>query len=248
MEILPAIDLRGGQVVRLLQGEYKWETVYDDSPATMGKRWEDGGAKWIHIVDLDGAREGMIRNQEAIQSITETVGVSTELGGGLRDMDSIAFALDGLGVNRAILGSVLLENPDLGKEAVDNYPHRIVLGIDARDGKVATRGWRETSEVLATDLLEEFSGLPFAGVIYTDIKRDGTLQGPNLDELKSVAEASEFPVIASGGIGTLEDIRAVAALPSTLSRGEISGIIVGKALYENKFSLMEAIQALQPGE
>ena len=244
MKIIPAIDLRGGQVVRLLQGEYDQETVYQHSPVEIAQTWQEGGAALIHLVDLDGAREGAMLNRQAIQAITQSVSVETELGGGLRTLESVKTILDELGVGRAILGSILLEDPSLAKQAAERYPHRIVLGIDARDGHVATRGWRETSTVKALDLVQEFAGLPFADVIYTDISRDGTLAGPNLDALGSMAQTSPFPVIASGGIGNLDDIRAIAKVNQQVG-GKISGIIVGKALYENQFTLPEAIAALQ---
>jgi len=244
MEIIPAIDLRGGRAVRLFRGEYEQETVYSENPAEFAQAWQQGGAKLIHLVDLDGARDGSIKNEEAIRAIVEQVNVNTELGGGLRDIESIERVLDKLGVDRAILGSILLEDPDLVVEAADRWPERIVLGIDARDGMVATRGWRETSTVNAIDLVHEFAALPIAEVIYTDISRDGTLEGNNLEASKEMALSSPFPVIASGGIGGLEHIKALAELSKELD-GDISGVIVGKALYENKFTLEEAIAAAQ---
>lgn len=244
MLILPAIDLRGGQVVRLLKGEYEQETVYSKNPADIAMNWEIGGAKLIHIVDLEGARDGQVKNAEAIQSIVKNTSIKTELGGGLRDLETITYVIEKLGVSRAILGSVLLEKPELATQASLKYPDRIVLGIDARGGLVATRGWRETSSVKATDLVKEFAALPLAGVIYTDIARDGTLEGPNLDATAEMAEVSPFPVIASGGIGCLDDIKAVAKMAKGLKKGTISGIIVGKALYEKKFTVEEAIQAV----
>ncbi|MEW6236479.1 MAG: 1-(5-phosphoribosyl)-5-[(5-phosphoribosylamino)methylideneamino]imidazole-4-carboxamide isomerase [Candidatus Omnitrophota bacterium] len=242
MEIIPAIDLRGGQVVRLLRGEYGQETVYETTPGAIAKKWQEGGARLIHIVDLDGAREGEMLNRGAIQSIVQAVCIQTELGGGLRDMASIAIALDELGVTRAILGSVLLENPGLAAEAAQRYPRRIILGIDARDGLVATRGWRTTSSVKALDLLKEFETIPIGSVIYTDIARDGALTGPNLPETARMAHASPFPFIASGGVGDLSHIQALADLNRSLG-GKIAGVIVGKALYEGKFTLPEAIAA-----
>ena len=193
---------------------------------------------------MEGARDGQVKNAEAIQSIVKNTSVKTELGGGLRDLETITYVIEKLGVSRAILGSVLLEKPELATQASLKYPDRIVLGIDARGGLVATRGWRETSSVKATDLVKEFAALPLAGVIYTDIARDGTLEGPNLDATAEMAEVSPFPVIASGGIGCLDDIKAVAKMAKGLKKGTISGIIVGKALYEKKFTVEEAIQAV----
>lgn len=244
MEIIPAIDLRGGQVVRLLRGEYDRETVYAKNPVEIARRWQEGGACIIHLVDLDGAKDGEMKNAEAVRSITKNVTVKTELGGGLRDMASIEYLLDELGVSRAILGSVLLEKPELAIEAAEKFPGRIVLGIDARNGLVATRGWRTDSSVRATDLVKEFAELPIAAVIYTDIARDGTLEGPNIPAMIEMAQVSPFPLIASGGIGDLSHLKALAEAAHTLKRGEISGVIVGKALYERKFNLEEAIRTL----
>ena len=245
MEIIPAIDLRGGQVVRLLRGEYDRETVYGTDAANVAREWQNGGAQLIHLVDLDGARDGEMKNAEAVRSITENVSIKTELGGGLRDMASITFLLEELGVSRAILGSVLLEKPELAVEAAKKFPGRIVLGIDARNGMVATRGWREDSAVRATDLVKEFHGLDIAAVIYTDIARDGTLEGPNLEATAEMAEVSPFPLIASGGIGDLSHIQTLAKCAKSLRKGSITGVIVGKALYEKKFTLQEAIQITQ---
>ncbi len=241
MDIIPAIDLRGGQVVRLLRGEYDKETVYPKQPAEMAQLWQQGGANLIHIVDLDGARDGAMQNADAVKSITQSVSIKTELGGGLRDMESIERLLTDLGVSRAILGSVLLEKPELATEAATKFPNQIVLGIDARNGMVATRGWREDSAVKATDLVKEFSSLPIAEVIYTDIARDGTLEGPNLEATAEMAEASPFPIVASGGIGDLSHIEALVQCAKSLKKGSITSIIIGKALYENKFTLEEAI-------
>lgn len=245
MEIIPAIDLRGGRAVRLLRGEYERETVYYENPAEAAALWQAGGAPRIHLVDLDGARDGAVANREALRRIRETVDIPTQLGGGLRDLETVAFALDELGVDRAILGSVLLEDPGLARRAAERYPGRIVLGIDARGGRVATRGWRETSEAMATDLVREFDELPIAAVIYTDIARDGTLEGPNLEAQAEMAAASPFPVIASGGIGSLMHIRSLAELARSEAGGNIAGVIVGKALYEKKFTLPEAVKAAQ---
>lgn len=245
MEIIPAIDLRGGRVVRLFQGDYQLETVYSENPAEFAQKWADEGAKFLHIVDLDGARDGQMKNRQAIQTIVQNMNLTTELGGGLRDMETLDVVLSQLNVSRAILGSVLLEKPELVVEAAHRYPNRIILGIDARGGMVATRGWRETSTVKAIDLIEEFGALPIAAVIYTDIARDGTLAGPNLEATGQMAKASPFPLIASGGIGDLSHIRELAKLNRSLGSDKIGGVIVGKALYEKKFTLPEAIAAAQ---
>jgi len=243
MEIIPAIDLRGGKVVRLLRGEYDKETVYTDRADEIARQWHAGGAKTIHIVDLDGAKDGAIVNKDAIKSIVNNADCQTELGGGLRDMASIEFALNDLGVSRVILGSVLLEKPELASDAANRFPNRVVLGIDARDGMMATRGWREDSAVKATDLVQEFNSLSIAAVIYTDIARDGTLEGPNLEALEAMAAVSPFPVIASGGIGQLDHIRALAEKVRSIGEDKVTGVIVGKALYEKKFTVNEAIAA-----
>lgn len=242
MEIIPAIDLRGGKVVRLLRGEYDKETVYTDRADDIARQWQAGGAKTIHIVDLDGAKDGAITNREAIKSITTSVDCRTELGGGLREMTSIEFALETLGVSRVILGSVLLEKPELAAEAAERFPNQVVLGIDARDGMMSTRGWRENSTVKATDLVREFESLAIAAVIYTDIARDGTLEGPNLTALEEMAGASPFPVIASGGIGELAHIQSLAERVKSIGGEKVIGVIVGKALYEKKFTVAQAIE------
>ena len=245
MDIIPAIDLRGGNVVRLLRGEYNQETIYSNTPAEIAKKWEAAGAGIIHLVDLDGARDGEMKNRQAIQSITQTVNVTTELGGGLRDVESVDMVLDILGVDRAIFGSILLEAPQVAIDAANKYPQRIILGIDARDGNMATRGWRETSAIKATELVQEFAAHPFAAVIYTDIAKDGTLEGPNLDAIEEMAEVSPFPIIASGGIGSLDDIRSVFELNRSLGGDKITGIITGKAVYEGKFTVEQAIEAVK---
>lgn len=243
MQIIPAIDLRGGKVVRLLRGEYDQETVYSKNPADIAMNWEIGGAKLIHIVDLEGARDGKVQNADAIKAIVKNTSIKTELGGGLRDMETITYAIETLGVSRVILGSVLLEKPELATQASLKYPEKVILGIDARDGFVATRGWLDTSTIKATELIKEFRALPIAAIIYTDIAKDGTLEGPNLPATAEMAAMSPFPIIASGGIGTLDHIKALAKLAKKLKEGEISGVIAGKALYEKKFTLPEAIQA-----
>lgn len=245
MEIIPAIDLRGRRVVRLLRGEYDKETVYPTTPADVALRWQQGGASMIHLVDLDGARDGMMQNEHAIRSITQSVRIRTELGGGIRDFSSIGKVLDELNVSRVILGSVLLENPALVHEAATRYPGRIVLGIDAKEGRVSTRGWREDSNVNALDLVREFRDLPIAAVIYTDIARDGTLEGPNLEAAEEMAMGSPFPLIASGGIGELSHIESLVQLSNRLGSGRIVGVIIGKALYENHFTIEQAIQRVR---
>ncbi len=246
MEIIPAIDLRGGHVVRLFQGEYDQQTTYSNDPASIAKKWESEGAQTIHIVDLDGARDGEMKNRSALERISQAVTIRTELGGGLRDMATIEFVLNELRISRAILGSVLLEKPELVSDAANRFPGRIILGIDARNGMVATRGWRETSTVKAVDLVQEFKHAPLAAVIYTDIAKDGTLEGPNVEATREIAALSPFPIIASGGIGSLEHIRTLAELSRTKIGANITGAITGKALYEGKFTLREALEIVNP--
>ncbi len=237
MRVIPAIDLRGGLCVRLRQGDYGRETVFGDDPAAMAARWEAEGATLIHLVDLDGAKSGRPVNVEAVGRILERVGVPCQLGGGIRDAATIDGWLEA-GLDRVIVGTQALRDPDWFRSVVESHPGRILLGLDARDGKVATQGWLETSAVVAATLAEQFAGLPLAGIIYTDIARDGTLEGPNLEATRSLAERVQTPVIASGGVGSLADIERLAGLP-------IAGCIVGRALYEGAFSLAEAIARVE---
>jgi phosphoribosylformimino-5-aminoimidazole carboxamide ribotide isomerase len=233
MRVIPAIDLRGGMCVRLRQGDYERETVFGDDPAAMAARWESEGASLIHLVDLDGAKSGRPVNIEPVRKIIKRVSVPCQLGGGVRDEETIAAWLES-GLDRVIVGTQALRDPDWFRAMIETYPSRLVLGLDARDGKVASHGWLETSTVVATVLAKQFDDLPLAAIIYTDIARDGTLEGPNLEATRALAECVRTPVIASGGVGRLQDIKALARLP-------IAGCIVGRALYEGKFTLAEAI-------
>jgi len=232
MRVIPAIDLRGGLCVRLRQGDYDRETVFGDDPAAMAERWESEGATLIHLVDLDGAKAGRPVNVEPVRRIVEQVSVPCQLGGGVRDELTIAAWL-AAGLERVIVGTQALRDPGWFRAMILEYPGRLVLGLDARGGKVATQGWLETSTVDATTLAAQFEGLPLAGIIYTDIARDGTLEGPNLEATRTLAESVRTPVIASGGVGCLADLERLASLP-------IAGCIVGRALYEGKFTLAEA--------
>ncbi len=233
MRVIPAIDLRGGLCVRLQQGDYHRETVFGDDPAAMAGRWEAEGASLIHLVDLDGAKAGRPVNIEPVRRIVERVSIPCQLGGGVRDRDTIAAWLDA-GIKRVIIGTQALRDPDWFRTMIDAYPGRLVLGLDARAGKVAVGGWLETSTVEATALAGQFDDLPLASIIYTDIARDGTLDGPNLEATGALAEQVKTPVIAAGGVGCLADLQRLARLP-------LAGCIVGRALYEGKFSLPEAI-------
>jgi phosphoribosylformimino-5-aminoimidazole carboxamide ribotide isomerase len=233
MRVIPAIDLRGGLCVRLRQGDYGQETVFGDDPALMAARFESEGAGSIHLVDLDGAKTGRPVNITSVQRIMARVKIPCQLGGGVRDQATIAAWLDA-GVDRVIVGTQALRDPDWFRTMTNKYPHRLILGLDARAGKVATEGWIETSTVDAAALARRFDDSPLAAIIYTDIARDGTLEGPNLDATRELADSVKAPVIASGGVGSLEDLDLLAALP-------IAGCIVGRALYEGRFTLAEAI-------
>jgi len=242
MDIFPAIDLLEGRCVRLYQGDYNRSEVFHDNPADLARQWASQSATWLHVVDLDGAKAGKPVNLEAIAAIVRAVSVPIQVGGGLRDRASVAQLLE-LGVQRAILGTVAVEQPQLVASLCEEFPNRIVVGIDARNGKVATRGWLETSEVLATDLAQQMQHLGAAAIIYTDIHRDGTLSGPNLDALRELATSLSIPVIASGGVSSITDLLSLLALEPL----GVTGAIVGRALYTGDISLKQALQAVGQG-
>lgn len=235
MELWPAIDLRGGNCVRLLQGDYARETVFGHDPVAMVGRFLAGGAMRLHIVDLDGAKAGEAVQAELVRRMAAAAGIPCQVGGGIRTMEAAAAYLQA-GLSRVILGSVAVEEPELLERLAIAHPGRIVLGLDARDGRVAVRGWVDTSPLLAVDVAKRHADLPLAAIVYTDIATDGTLAGPNLTALADMLEASAAPLIASGGIATLDDIRRVAALGC-------AGCIVGRALYDEAFTLPDAIAA-----
>jgi phosphoribosylformimino-5-aminoimidazole carboxamide ribotide isomerase len=235
MELWPAIDLRGGKCVRLQQGDYGRETVFGDDPAAMARHWVSLGAQRLHVVDLDGARDGRPANLAAVRSILAAASVPCQFGGGVRDEATIERLLDS-GVERVVVGTRALREPEWFQGACRRFPGRLVLGIDARDGRVAAEGWLQTSEVAATDLARRYAGLPLAAVVYTDIARDGMLAGPNYAALREMAAVAPAPLVASGGISTLEDIRRLARLP-------VAGCIVGRALYEGRLPLPDALRA-----
>jgi len=235
MEIWPAIDLRGGKCVRLLQGDYNRETVFGDDPAAMACRWVADGASCLHLVDLDGARDGRSVNRAAIAAIVQAVGVPCELGGGIRDRQTIQEML-GLGLTRLVIGTKALKDPAWFREMCREFPGRLAVGIDARDGRVATDGWLSTSDVAAVPLAREISREPIAAIIYTDIACDGMLSGPNLGAMEEMRRAVEVPVIASGGVTTADDVRQLA------QRG-LAGCIIGRTLYEGRLSLAAALAA-----
>jgi phosphoribosylformimino-5-aminoimidazole carboxamide ribotide isomerase len=235
MVIIPAIDLKGGECVRLLQGREEDVTVYSKDPGATARRWVDAGAELIHLVDLDGAFSGTQKNLEAVKEIRRAVDVPLELGGGIRDMERIDLLVS-LGIERIILGTVAAENPELVKEACGKYPGRIITGIDARDGKVAVKGWVELTEHDAPGFARAMQEHGAAGIVYTDISRDGMLSGPNVAATKELAASLDIPVIASGGIKSMKDIEDL------LAAGGIWGAITGKAIYSGSLDLAEAIR------
>ena len=233
MIIFPAIDVRGGQCVRLQQGDYGRETVFGADPAAMAQRWVSEGAKYLHIVDLDGAKEGRPINGDSVQRIVQAGGVPCQFGGGLRTEADIILALS-WGVERVVIGTRALKAPGWFEEMCVRFPGQIVLGIDARNGNVATDGWLEVSQIGAIELAQRFAHLPLAALVYTDISRDGMLQGANVEAMAQMAAAVQIPVIASGGIATAEDVQQLAT-------SGLAGCIVGRALYEGKLNLAEII-------
>lgn len=242
MEVIPAIDLLEGRCVRLYQGDYTQSEVFDENPVEVARQWAAQGATRLHLVDLDGAKAGHPVNQQAIEAIVRAVALPVQVGGGLRDQASVASLLK-LGVQRIILGTVAVEQPQLVEQLCQEFPGQIVVGIDARNGKVATRGWLETSEVDAVPLAQQMAQFGAAAIIYTDIHRDGTLKGPNREALRELAQAIEIPVIASGGVSSVTDLLNLLALEPT----GVTGAIVGRALYTGDLSLKEAIRAVGNG-
>ncbi|HEY8504165.1 MAG TPA: 1-(5-phosphoribosyl)-5-[(5-phosphoribosylamino)methylideneamino]imidazole-4-carboxamide isomerase [Gemmataceae bacterium] len=239
MRIYPAIDIRAGRCVRLRQGDYARETVFADDPAAVARRWVDLGAEVLHLVDLDGAKEGRPVNGESVREIVRAAGVPCQLGGGMRDESHVAEAF-AWGVERVILGTRALRDPGWLGRLAGQYPGRVVLGIDARDGKVATDGWLSVSEVPALELARRCEPFPLAGIVYTDISRDGMLQGPNLTATEELSRAVRLPVIASGGVTTADHVRQLK------ERG-LAGCIIGRALYEGTLDLREALQIAREG-
>jgi phosphoribosylformimino-5-aminoimidazole carboxamide ribotide isomerase len=235
MEILPAIDLRGGKCVRLLQGDYDRETVFSDDPPAMARHWESLGAPRLHVVDLDGAKEGAPRNLDVVRDICSAVSIPVQLGGGMRGVRIARQALDA-GVDRVIVGTAALD-PDAAAEFVGALGDRVVAGIDARDGFVAVRGWLDTTEIRAVDLAKKLVALGIRWIVFTDIRSDGMLRGPNIAALRALIEAVDASVIAAGGITTIDDLRAARDAGA-------AGAIVGRALYTGALDLKEAIEAL----
>ncbi len=238
MEIIPAIDLRGGRVVRLIQGDPARETGYSDDPAAVAREWERQGARRLHLVDLDGAFAGSLANHEALRRIFRAITVPAQLGGGLRSLDAIRAALD-LGAAIAIVGTAAVRDPTFLEAACAAFPGQVALGLDARAGKLVASGWTEVTAARATEFAGRTRDFPLAAIIYTEVQRDGMLAGPDLDGLSAVASAARIPVIAAGGVSSVQDIQALKAL---VSRGVV-GAIIGKALYEGRLTLEAALAA-----
>ena len=237
MILYPAIDLKDGQAVRLVHGDMEQSTVFNDDPAAQAMSFVNAGCEWLHLVDLNGAFAGTPVNAAPVEAILKTCKVPTQLGGGIRDMATIEAWLD-KGLTRVILGTVAVENPDLVREAARAFPNQVAVGIDARNGRVATKGWAEETDVMVTDLAKSFEDAGVAAIIYTDIMRDGAMGGPNIEATADLARAVSIPVIASGGVSSLADLNALKATEV------ISGAISGRALYDGAIDLSEALKAL----
>jgi phosphoribosylformimino-5-aminoimidazole carboxamide ribotide isomerase len=234
MQVWPAIDLRGGKCVRLRQGDYQQETIFAENPAEMAQKFAAQGAKHLHIVDLEGAREGLPVNLPAVQEILVAVDMETELGGGIRDAQSVKEIFE-FGLSRLVIGTSALTNPEWFREACRQYPGRLVLGIDARNGLAATDGWMNTSTVPAIELARQFASEPLAAIIYTDIATDGMMRGPNIAAMAEMQAAVDVPVVASGGVTTIDDV-------ARLAEAGLAGCIIGRALYEGTLRLADAIR------
>ncbi|NDC82946.1 1-(5-phosphoribosyl)-5-[(5-phosphoribosylamino)methylideneamino]imidazole-4-carboxamide isomerase [bacterium] len=233
-EVIPAIDLLGGKVVRLTQGDYSQVENYPFSPAEIAQRFQAAGATRIHVVDLDGAKDGFLVNGDVIHDIRQAVDCTIELGGGIRSLET-ASQLLAMGVNYIILGSLLVKQFELAHDIIHRFPGRVIAGLDAKNGQVATEGWLDLAHITAVDLIARLNEYPLGGIIYTDISKDGTLAGPNLDQLRDVASVARLPVIASGGVGSRDHIDAVRGLSSL----GIHGVIVGKAVLGGHISLTD---------
>ncbi len=236
MIVIPAIDLKEGKCVRLEQGLMDRDTVFNDDPAAQALEWQAQGAELLHIVDLDGAFAGEPKNRSAIEAIIKAITIPAQLGGGIRDIPTIEAYL-GLGLARVIIGTAAQRNPELVREACAKFPGRIVVGIDARDGMVAVQGWAEVTGITAVELAKKFEGFGVSAIIYTDISRDGMLQGPNIEATRTLAESVAIPVIASGGVSSLKDIKNLMGIEAS----GVSGVITGKAVYTGAIRLSEAI-------
>ncbi len=238
MIIIPAVDIKDGRCVRLLQGRMDAETVFSDDPSEMARKWADLGAELIHVVDLDGAVNKRPQNLAAIERIIKGVSVPIQVGGGIRDVDTVKMYLD-LGVAKVVIGSGAVNNPEMVTAACRAFPDQIVLGIDARDGRVAIEGWVEMTDVSAVDLARQFEGIGLSAINFTDISRDGMRTGPNISATEKFAAEVDIAVVASGGVSVVDDIRALANMKDP----GVIGVIIGRALYEGDVNLPEAIAA-----
>lgn len=236
MIVIPAVDIKGGKCVRLKQGLMYEETIFSDNPEEMALKWQEKGAKRLHLVDLDGAVNGETSNKKVVQNIVKVVSVPVQLGGGIRNMETIGEYID-IGIDQVILGTVAYKNPDLVDEACKRYENKIIVSIDSKDGYISIEGWTEPTQMAAIDLAKNFENMGVNSIIYTDIKRDGMESGPNLDAIKKFAGALNMKVIAAGGISTLKDIEDL----SLLEKYGVNGAIVGKALYSGSIKLEEVI-------
>ena len=243
MIVIPAIDLKEGKCVRLEQGLMERDTVFNDHPGAQAKVWQDQGAELLHIVDLDGAFAGEPKNRAAIEEIVKAISIPSQLGGGIRDLATVEAYLS-LGIGRVIIGTAAQRNPEFVKEACARFPGRIVVGIDAKNGMVAVQGWAEVTGVTAVELARKFEGFGVSAIIYTDISRDGMMQGPNIEATRQLAEAISIPVIASGGLSSLKDIENLKAIESS----GVTGVITGKAIYSGAINLAEAIALTRRSE
>jgi phosphoribosylformimino-5-aminoimidazole carboxamide ribotide isomerase len=239
--LYPAIDIRGGKAVRLTQGDYERETAYDDDPVVAAKRWVDGGARWLHVVDLDGARAGAPVNLEHVRRIVASVGVPVQLGGGLRDSKKVEEAISA-GAERIVLGTAAVRDPDMAEAIAAAHGDRVVASVDSRSGKVAAEGWTEASDLGTAEVIAALSDRGVRRFVYTPVDVDGLMEGPDLDSLRDAAKATESELIYSGGVGSLDDLRALA----DLGLDNLGGVIVGRALYEQRFTVAEAQAVLEP--
>lgn len=245
MQLLPAIDLRGGRCVRLRQGDYNRETVFSDDPAEMALRWQNQGGERLHLVDLDGAKAGRPVNLDSIRAILKTLAIPCELGGGIRDEASIRLMLEEIGIDRVIVGTQALKQPEWFREMVERFPGKLALGLDAKNSMVATQGWLEVSETSAIELAKKFLGIPLAAVIYTNIANDGMMQGVDAGTIRDMIQLSELglPVIASGGVTTCADLKRLAE--THREHPNLIGAIIGRAIYEGTIQLPEALTTVR---
>ena len=239
MILYPAIDIRDGRAVRLIQGDYDRETAYDDDPVVAARRWADGGARWLHVVDLDGARAGEPMNLDHVRRIVAAVGIPVQLGGGLRDSKKVEEAISS-GAERVVLGTAAVRDPEMAAAIASAHGDRVVASVDARSGKVAAEGWTESSDLGTAEVVAALSERGIRRFVYTPVDVDGLMEGPDLDSLREVAKATDGELIYSGGVGELGDLRSLAEL----GLDNLGGVIVGRALYEHRFTVAEAQAAL----